>query len=200
MKSIKFFLFIFILGVFISLSIGIFSQYKYFYFIALSFFALFIFFFIFILIKQRTKASSQVNKIIKDNFKQIKPTLIKEIKLSHEKALIKIEKNSDRFYLKTNQQEGVKILLKLPDIPKEILLDELYGGFCLILDKIIYSKSLKSVWNYIFDYYYLPNNISKNVKLFIIQITIDNIIYEKELNTKLQVLKKNTSWKISNKK
>ncbi len=179
---------------FVTLCIAIFSKYKVLYLISSLILIFSIILLLILVFASKNKFGKNANKIYKDNYKNLKPILFKELKLSQSKKIINIEFINGSYHLKNNE-----IDYELKHICSNIEKDNdlLYFLFYKVTNSIIFSHSLKSILNLIFNGKSLLKKDFNNIEIIDLQIKKDNIVWSKYIKLRFGDVTLSPNWRLN---
>lgn len=172
--------------------VGLFSNITLFYYLAGASLILLLILFIVLVIFSPNKFYKQAKKIYKTHKKELEKTLLNRLKLSPLKLTLKLVK-SDNCYILLDKDNNAKIDL-LPSTLEEDK-EYLYFLFSKAVDKVLYSRSIKSVFHYIFSGSLLIKANCKNIEHIDLSITSENIVCSKYIIKRFGDIETSSNWR-----
>ncbi len=182
----------FIVSIFL-LGLGIFTPIKVFYILSLIVFLIFIISIIILLIKSPNDFSKKASIIYKNNKKLIKPIILNQLNKHPLKVSVRINKINNEYYMENN-----KLNINFDD---SISLDEerelLFYLVNKICDDLLYSRSLKSLINYIRKNTLLIKKNYRSIEIVDFEFNCDKGLFKKYIkNNKFNL---QVNWNFRNK-
>ncbi len=179
---------------FVTLCISIFSKYKFFYLVSSLLLVFSIILLLILFFTSKNEFGKSTNKIYKNNYNNLKTILFKELKLSQSKKTINIEFVNGAYHLTSNE-----INYEIKHICSSVEMDNdlLYFLFYKVTNSIIFSHSLKSVLNLLFNGKLLIKNDFKNIEIIDLRIKRESIIWSKYIKLRFGDVTLSPNWRLN---